>query len=109
MSEWVRRPLRGYHAVFQLSSPSASKGEQGTKQIDIFFINEGNFRNDEGYYITRPTLSGEFLFPDQLPCLFWIAQIYLFRQVGSVDDLRSQDSETQGNHFQDVHHKHKVA
>ena len=73
----MRRPLRGYHAVFQLSSPSTSKGEQGTKPIDFFFINEGNFRDDEGYYITRPTLSGEFLFPDQLPCLFWIAQIYL--------------------------------
>ena len=73
------------------------------------FINEGNFRNDEGYYITRPTLSGEFLFPDQLPCLFWIAQIYLFRQVGSVDDVRSQDGEAQVNHFQDVHHKHKIA
>ena len=77
--------------------------------VRYFFINEGNFRNDEGYYITRPTLSGEFLFPYQLPCLFWIAQIFLFRQVGSVDDVRSQDGEAQVNHFQDVHHKHKIA
>ena len=35
--------------------------------------------------------------------MFWIKQIYLFRQVGSVDDVRSQDSETQVNHFQHVH------
>ena len=75
----------------------------------FFFINEGNFRDDEGYYTTRPTLSGEFLFPGQLPCLFWIALIHLFRQVGSVDDVRSQGSETQVNHFQDVHQKHKIA
>ena len=65
-SEWVRRPLRGYHTVFQLSSPSDSKGEQGTNPIDFFFINEGNFRNDEGNYIARPTLAGEFLFPTPL-------------------------------------------
>ena len=79
MSEWVRTE----EAPSRISCCLPTQFTLGLKRRTryeadrYFFVNEGNFRDDEGYYITRPTLSGEFLFPDQLPCLFWIAQIYL--------------------------------
>ena len=67
-SEWVRRPLRGYHAVFQLSSPSASKGEQGTKPIEFLFYKWGQFQKWWGILHRTPDIGWGVFISNSLVC-----------------------------------------